>query len=80
MVLSSVLLGALSDRQIRLVLRHAADQTTLLPRIAELDPDRPALPLRTRAQARLDLEARRRLPFTTKQEFLKKTGCDHYKR
>lgn len=79
-VLSFVFPSSLSYRQVVSILRHAADRTTLLPRIVELGPalEQPALPRRTRAQSRLDLEARRRLPFAKKDEFLKETGCDRY--
>lgn len=58
LVFSFIYPGALSDRQFLSVVQHAADRTTLLPKIVELQPHvQQALRRRTRAQSRLDLEA-----------------------
>lgn len=81
LVLSFLVLGALSDRQIRSIVRHAVDRTELLPRIVELETaERQSLPRRTRALSHLDQEAFGRIPFQTKLEVLKDTGCDFYDR
>lgn len=71
--------GILSNRQFLAVVQHVMDRTTLLPKIVDLQPhEQQALRRRTRAQSRLDLEARRQLSLQSQLEFLKETGCDSY--
>lgn len=76
-ILSFVYPCALSKRQIRSVLRHAADRTTLPPRISEL-PQSYMLLLGRAARRTARRTARRRLSSIKRDKFLKETGCDRY--
>lgn len=66
LVLSFIFPGALSDRQLLSVVRHAADRTTLLPTTLEMET------LGRQAEAWSDLS------FEAEIEFLMKTGCHSY--
>lgn len=73
LVFSFVYPSALSDRQIGLIILHAAERTPLPPRIVEPDTLR-----KTRGLSGLNMQAGGLLLFMEKDEFLKETGCDRF--